>query len=249
MLSSGLEITIPNNQLIVPVRTIDSEGQPVIINDTSRAVRINALEDINKNDMPLLGQVFLSAAYLLVDNAAEEFFLWKGQAVPTQDVVPFGQNNNCPSPTAHSSANPLGAPEAAKHHTSAGTIVGILIGVFAVIAAVAGAIWWIRWRKRRFGTDGGSYGSRSDLNFNGMEKVLNKRSTIQELDTARRERYVGRLELPGTPKVRYQYGQHEMSGSSSFDNKPLPRPCELPTSRRSAPPSIYEMPGELTNVI
>lgn len=57
-LSSGLEIRIPNHQLVLPDYHISPQGE-FIINGSDRVVRINSLQDINRNDMPIFGQLFL----------------------------------------------------------------------------------------------------------------------------------------------------------------------------------------------
>lgn len=95
-LSSGLQIRIPNHQLILPDYHISSQGE-IIVNGSDRVVLINSLQAINLYDMPQLGQPFLSSAYLLVNEDTAQFTLWKSNPTTTRNLLAIGEacdNNN-----------------------------------------------------------------------------------------------------------------------------------------------------------
>ena len=85
----GLETTIPHHQFITPDYDIDTDRNRYIKNETNRVISLYSLQDVNKNDMPVLSAAFLTSAYLLVDNERERFTLWKGQPSKTQNLVPL----------------------------------------------------------------------------------------------------------------------------------------------------------------
>jgi len=62
----GLDIRIPNHQLVVPDYDINDQGQEYIKNNSNREVLINSLQDVNANDMIVLGlPFFTSGTYFL----------------------------------------------------------------------------------------------------------------------------------------------------------------------------------------
>ena len=153
ILSSGLELTIPNSQLVVPDVQVDSQGQMYVSNDTVREILVYNLEDSNINDMSLLGQVFLTSVYMHVDNEREQFTLW--QAKPTTDedliVVQSASLSSCNSTPAPE--NPKGeVPSASsKRQISSGAIAGIILG--ALLAVLTGIILAFLFKRRKGGLD------------------------------------------------------------------------------------------------
>ena len=81
---------------------------------TVREVLINSLQDVNKNDMPILGRPFLTSAYLIVDIDHRQFTVAPAKATDTQDIVAIG-------PPACSSAEQLSTPTAGIPATSQAT--------------------------------------------------------------------------------------------------------------------------------
>ncbi|GKU00106.1 hypothetical protein FLAG1_06049 [Fusarium langsethiae] len=80
-LESRLEIRVPNNQFVFPETGIDKDGSRVY-NLTRQNILINNIED----EAPILGRYFLTAAYLMVNQDASTFTLWKANS--TEDSKP-----------------------------------------------------------------------------------------------------------------------------------------------------------------
>lgn len=148
-LSSGLEITVPNSQLVVPDVTVSSSGQTQITNSNVREILVYNLEASNVTDMPLLGQVFLTSAYLHVDNDAEQFTLWQARPTNETRLIPVARgsptcSNQTSTPSTSVAASPQ-APKIAHHHgISTGAIVGIVLAVSTCTALVFGVVFWRR---------------------------------------------------------------------------------------------------------
>ena len=56
-MSSGLSITIPNNQFVLPDLSVDDDGH-LSSNESVREIIINSLQAENENDLPILGRQF-----------------------------------------------------------------------------------------------------------------------------------------------------------------------------------------------
>lgn len=154
VLDSGMELTIPNELLVVPQKLIDDSGE-VNINTTYSEVLLRPTLGNDAADIPMVGKMFFSSNYLFVDHDAGTFTVW--QANNTQDtrLVSVGDNNcsatepkessgsgsaSQPLPkTNDSSQNAQGAPETEKESVSlsTSTIVGIAVGASAVLVTVA----------------------------------------------------------------------------------------------------------------
>ncbi|KAL8708456.1 MAG: hypothetical protein Q9225_007598 [Loekoesia sp. 1 TL-2023] len=133
-LSPGLDIRIPNHQLVVPDWSVNARGFITEANSSSREILINSLQDVNANDMPLLGAPFFSASYLLVDQEREQFTLWQGDPTSTEErLIPIAPSAACTASTSGESSpatNTTPSPERVKgkKSISTGGIVGIIIG-------------------------------------------------------------------------------------------------------------------------
>lgn len=75
-LSNGLSANIANKQLVVVDRWNDEEGE-IQYDAKYMEVLINRLKDFSPGLLPRIGSAFFSAAYLMVDQDAEEFSLWE----------------------------------------------------------------------------------------------------------------------------------------------------------------------------
>jgi hypothetical protein len=118
---------------------------------------LNPIQADNKNDLPVLGRLFLSSAYVMVSQETETFTVWQANTQPeAQDLVPLNKQSQINS-TSDPDDTPPGTtstttsfPSSKKPKVfSAGIIVGIVIGCLyglAVIAAIACP--FIRRRKR-----------------------------------------------------------------------------------------------------
>ncbi|KAL8689244.1 MAG: hypothetical protein Q9218_005039 [Villophora microphyllina] len=156
-LSSGLNIRIPNHQLVLPDYSVNAQGFLTIDDPSVREVTILSLVDINKNDMPILGQPFLSSAYLFVDHDHEQFTLWASNRTSTeQKLVPIGPGTCRPSasiatpfPTSTAQTPTVPPPRNSNEHRSISTggIVGIVIGSLAALAIIS--LLLVRYLRRR----------------------------------------------------------------------------------------------------
>jgi Eukaryotic aspartyl protease len=136
VLSSGIELTVPNSQLVVPDVQIDTRGQMMVPNETMREILVYNLEDSNMNDMPLLGQVFLTSVYIHVDNEREQFTLWQANPTTEEELVTVQSTNlsSCNATSGSSGNSNDGISSASsKKPLSAGAIAGAVIGPVLVI--------------------------------------------------------------------------------------------------------------------
>ena len=149
VLSSGLELTVPNSQLVVPDVQVDKEGQMQIPNDTIKEILVYNLEDSNVNDMPLLGQVFLTSVYMHVDNEQEQFTLWQANPTTDEDLVAVQSKSvsacNSTTPTFVGDGTPSALP---KKPLSAGAIAGVVLGSVFVIA-LGLLVWYLVARRKK----------------------------------------------------------------------------------------------------
>lgn len=82
-LDSSFSVRIPNSQLVQPDQKISDTGD-VVSNTSVSNVNLYSLQDVMKNDFPLLGFWFFTAAYLMVNHDAGTFTMW--EANPTTDT-------------------------------------------------------------------------------------------------------------------------------------------------------------------
>lgn len=134
-LSSGLQITIPNHQLIIPDRTVDQRGQ-IVFNDSTREIMV--CKKANNSGMPHLGSAFLTSAYMMIDYDEGEFTLWEANATTNEDLVAVDHLDTACVPS------PAPSPR-----FSGGSIGGIVIGSVAFAGIIACVIWFLIRRKRR----------------------------------------------------------------------------------------------------
>ncbi|MCJ1405933.1 hypothetical protein MMC11_009167 [Xylographa trunciseda] len=166
-LSSGLVIRIPNNQLVVPDINIDSDGVPTS-NVSTREILLNSLQEVNQNDLPLLGRTFLTSAYLHVNYDLNQFTLWQANPTLNESIVAVGSSG---SPSCTSTASPAiilstpavtgtasGSPTSSAIAAPAvqndksvptGAIVGAAVGGAAVIGIIAAIVLLLCFRRSR----------------------------------------------------------------------------------------------------
>ncbi|KAJ4202236.1 hypothetical protein NW767_006195 [Fusarium falciforme] len=87
-LNTGLSITIPNNQLIVPERRINENGE-IYRNDSQPLLRINRMQD----GLISIGRFFFTSAYLATNEDAGKFTIWRANPTTNQDLVALDPNN------------------------------------------------------------------------------------------------------------------------------------------------------------
>ncbi len=120
---------------------------------------------MNAEDLPQLGRQFLTAAYLMVNQDANEFTLWEANPTSSVDLVAVDTNNDvvdtaCPTASGAASTTTSSVPGPTtttntSSKISSGAIVGAAVGGIAVVAALAGFLIWLLVRRRRRG-DGSS---------------------------------------------------------------------------------------------
>ena len=138
----GLDITIPNHELVRSFVDINATTGQEYISDSSKRVMGMYAEDSQTADTIIaLGRTFLTGAYLMVDADKQKFTLWKGQSSTEQKLIANGPSL-CPeaahtaSPTAISQKN--SAPAMSK-----GAIAGVSVALISVIAIAIGAVYFL----------------------------------------------------------------------------------------------------------
>ncbi|GAM86264.1 hypothetical protein ANO11243_042760 [Dothideomycetidae sp. 11243] len=143
--SSTITVDIPNNLLVMPDITWANNGD-LTLNLSKEIVLINNLVAPNNNDLAILGRTFLSAAYLLVNQDARSFTLWKSNPTTDSDLVSVdGQGNvlpqTCVPPPSNITTNTTSPSEtpsisstsstpatSTSNKISTGAIAGIAVG-------------------------------------------------------------------------------------------------------------------------
>ncbi|KAI1308324.1 aspartic peptidase domain-containing protein [Xylaria venustula] len=158
----GPSIRIPNNQLVVPERYVDGSTGQLMSNYSRSNLVLNSLNTVNEQDLSQLGRVFLSSAYLMVNQDNEEFTLWTANPTALEDLVgvdsagkeatTFCTNSTSSiSPVSTSSApSDSGSPMEMENSKSlsSGAIAGIVVAAVTSLAITIGALLWRRSRSK-----------------------------------------------------------------------------------------------------
>ncbi|KAF2463043.1 uncharacterized protein BDR25DRAFT_385225 [Lindgomyces ingoldianus] len=168
-LQNGISIRIPNTQLVVPEPLINQTTGAVVQNTSVRNIPINPIQNINENDLPVIGRLFFSSAMVLVNHDSQEFTLWqadgKGGGERAQlrvvdesggigDVFCYGNgslNGNSTGMPSSMVPSATSAPALVSHSTarlSGGAVGGIVIGVIVALAVISGICFFL-FRKRQ----------------------------------------------------------------------------------------------------
>ncbi|KAL9619503.1 MAG: hypothetical protein Q9160_005866 [Pyrenula sp. 1 TL-2023] len=160
-LSSGLKVSIPNDQLVVPDISIAADGTTVY-NSSVREIMVNSLQEINSNDMPLLGHTFLSQVYMNVNYDLNIFSLWSARATGEEDLVSIGPGGslgcgkgaparpgNVTMPPDEPSGSNDNNDSKGSSSMSSGTKAGIAVGAIAGVAFLVAIFLTLRYYKRR----------------------------------------------------------------------------------------------------
>ena len=140
VLDSGLRISIDNSQFITPNRFLEFDGS-ISYNSSEVEVLIEDRPD-DAPEYPILGQPFLSAAYLMVDNDAQTFTLWESVPQAKTDLVAVAPSK-CDSSTSSTSTNTT------SHGLPRSTIIPVATIIPLVfISLVAVATYYITLRRR-----------------------------------------------------------------------------------------------------
>ncbi|KAK3360426.1 aspartic peptidase domain-containing protein [Lasiosphaeria hispida] len=169
----SLSIRIPNDQLVVPEKHINSETGQWIVEDSCPNLVISLNDDVNLNDLPILGRLFLTAAYLSVNEKKNEFSLWAANPTEKQDLVAFDSEgeetenfSGCGTTTSHDTSN---------GGVSTGAIAGIIIGVIIVLAAAVSIGFWLK-KRRRSGPKAPELEAREPPELDALSQVEDKGS-------------------------------------------------------------------------
>ena len=154
-MSSGLQITIPNHELIKPYVVIDANGLEVIQNSTTE--RLTAFYSLGSGyTCGVLGRAFLSSAYIMVDNDQKQFTLWQGQPSQEQKLVAVGGPSVCSgsalasTPTS-SPAQATSSPSTSSPSISKNDIAGITVALISIIIGCIGIGFYLARRRTKQG--------------------------------------------------------------------------------------------------
>ncbi|MCJ1402725.1 hypothetical protein MMC11_005946 [Xylographa trunciseda] len=160
---SGLQIAVTNDQLVVPVWETNANGIAIQKNDTLRKVLINTLGWPVLNVQPILGQPFLTAAYLSVNYDSNQFTISNVNVTKTSNVVAIDPSGTCiPHPTIStspgSSNTTTSGPPGSSNITittsstslASGAIAGIVVGTVLILAILGtGLFFFLRSRRAK----------------------------------------------------------------------------------------------------
>lgn len=167
-LDTGFSVTLPNELLVVPHVYIDQETGDIVAEDGDEPdLLIDAMQDVNENDMAMFGSAFFSAAYLTVNVDAGKFKLWSANTTGNlnQDLRALNDENeditticeaggdstvqsNSTETAPTESVTPSGSADQAGG-LGTGAKVGIAVGVVAAAAAALGALAMYLLRKKK----------------------------------------------------------------------------------------------------
>lgn len=239
---SGLELTIPNELLVVPEKLIDDSGK-VQINSSATQVLIQPTLGDNAADTPLIGKQFFSSTYLFVNHDAGTFTVWQANSTTDTRLVPVGSDcevikiQETPlAPAPSSSNNPL--PEATSSPTTGtdteedgpslatGVIVGIAVGAAALLAAIAGVIYLCLVRRKKKAP------SEKGLLVNNHLVDDHKHNPYSGVDSRHELHNVATSELAAASEARELDGVESKHGHGYG---------YMGYKSRSSPHSVYEM--------
>ena len=148
-LSNGYTSVIPQYEMLSQERGTDNEGKYAVINSSRLMAAVGTgLTDYGV-DIPLLGGVFLSQNYLVVDYAKNKFSLAPA-VIGTIDGVSEDVHTMCESSTnpASSINVPAQGTNSSKSKSNTGAIAGGVIGGLSFLALCGFLIFWLRKRCR-----------------------------------------------------------------------------------------------------
>ena len=228
-IAPNLDITILNHQLVLPEYDINAQGQQYIKNDSNREILLYSLQDINKNDLPLFGDPFLTAAHLLVDYNNGVFTLSQSQPSTNVDLVALG-----PPVCSTSSSAPAQAPESSssdKRELSKGAIAGAVVGGVAFLSLCLTAILVLAKRK-----------AKNRRRIEAKEAVAHK-GAVYKSETASNSMH----SKPEMPADRHPPLEMPLVRDTSYAVEPYELPLahayELPAGASSVNRSRKELPG------
>jgi hypothetical protein len=151
-INNAVTVTIPNKQLMFDEPYIASNGL-IRRNSDWKDVPVVRYADLSQN-MPRLGGMFFSAAYLMVNHDRNEFAISAASETSSQALMGIDTANSCaaaitsPGGTTNQDPGSSGSNDKGSAGLATGAIVGIVVGVVAVIAALAGFAFLV-WKRKR----------------------------------------------------------------------------------------------------
>ncbi|KAF2868257.1 aspartic peptidase domain-containing protein [Massariosphaeria phaeospora] len=162
---NSISIRIPNTELVVPDRSIAPSDGQIVTNDTVRNLVLNPIQAGNVNDLPVIGRLFFSSAYLSVNHDTETFSLWQADTkAELGNIAGLDEKNQIndvfcaaeshgtsevPGPRATSTPTPTSTPRSSAAPLSGGRIAGIVVGIVIGLLIVATLIFLVLRRNRR----------------------------------------------------------------------------------------------------
>lgn len=199
VLDNGLELTIPNELLVVPQKLIDDSGK-VQVNTTYSEILLQPTLGNDAADIPVVGKQFFSSTYLFVNHDAGTFTVWQANNTKETSLVSVGGNCNVTeaeeSPSSSSSTEkPSQATDTSQsaiktnsNGVSKGTIVGIAVGAACALVALAVIVYvcFVRRKKRKSRTEKSLLSDESTQygHPNGPYHGLEARHELQNIATS-----------------------------------------------------------------
>ncbi|KAF2679689.1 hypothetical protein K458DRAFT_445622 [Lentithecium fluviatile CBS 122367] len=151
-LSNGYSTGISNEELFAPLRTHDENGRYAIINDRVVEAFVADTRGVDPADVDtMLGGLFLTFNYLIVDYAKGEFKLASAVSAAAEDVDPDPTVVCTPSNTPSTSPWPPTSPKSSTSggggSKNGGMIVGAVVGSVAAVALL-GSAGFLLFRRR-----------------------------------------------------------------------------------------------------
>ncbi|EGE80593.2 hypothetical protein BDDG_03534 [Blastomyces dermatitidis ATCC 18188] len=206
-LDSGLSITVPNHQLVLPNTVINRDGHQTFANDS----RVIPIHNAGRQGASL-GQSFLSYVYIHVNNDLKRFSIWQANPTEETDIVSLAAGSCDPDP-----ANDSGSANS-DSKLGRGAIAGIVIGVVAGIALVGLAIWFLIWHKRKRTQN---QDARLSQAHSQAVMAAESKNRIPELDDTG-------LPNPASGAAKYDPGVMGGRYVSEMPTSPLPQTQETP---------------------
>lgn len=156
-----MELTLPNELLIVPEKMIDDSGK-VYANSSVAEIMIQTQIGNGAADTPVVGKQFFSSNYLFVDHDAGTFTVWTANRTTDSRLVSVGGDCNATdtqgnpvtdNPTDDQSEVPNSVSSGSKTSgdgtsLSTGTIAGIAGGAAGALAVIA-VILFVCFKRRK----------------------------------------------------------------------------------------------------
>jgi hypothetical protein len=167
VLDNGLELTLPNELLVVPQKLIGDNGQ-VTLNTTYSEVLLRPTLGNDAADIPMVGKQFFSSTYLFVDYDVGTFTVWQANNTKETRLVSVGGDCNVTEseerPASSSTEISSEATDTSRSTTesndtsdvlSTGTIAGIAVGIAGSLVVIAIIIYvcFVRRKKRKARTE------------------------------------------------------------------------------------------------